>query len=266
MLATTFFQRPFEEVVDETELIVKGRVGDSVVNWGDTADVGRKIFTYTKIESVEVIRGDVRDSTIQIRELGGEKDGLGMKISGTAEFSLGEEVVVFLHPKLNSDGSYAVKGMMLSKLVVTKGVGGEEILEGPALANDPGHFGHAHGDDGVKKNTVNSNPTDRKMTLSRLHAMVKEQDQKRKRLEKPSNSKILAVSTQGGSQAGGLKKSDTQASALPLQPNSLSVGSEGGSQGADKDRSMAMMAVVFSVVGLIVIGLVVWLRSSQKKS
>jgi hypothetical protein len=64
--------------------------------------------------------------------MGGEKDGLGLHIEGTAHFERGEEVVVFLNER-NPDGSFDIHGMMMGKLNLEKNSDGEEILKGPAL-------------------------------------------------------------------------------------------------------------------------------------
>jgi hypothetical protein len=68
-----------------------------------------------------------------VREIGGEKDGIGMKIPGAARFSQGEEVVVFATDRAQADGAYDLRGLMLSKLNVREESSGEERLTGPAI-------------------------------------------------------------------------------------------------------------------------------------
>jgi hypothetical protein len=61
--------------------------------------------------------------------MGGEKDGIGLQIAGTAQFSPGEDVVLTLGEK-NSDGSYDLRGMMTGKFGITRDQSGNEILVG----------------------------------------------------------------------------------------------------------------------------------------
>ncbi len=121
--------------------MVRGKVGSSYSDWSTTADSSRQIFTFYELSVSEVLKGELSHRTITIREFGGEKDGIGMQIPGTSQFSKDEDVVVFLSKQ--SDGSYQVQGMTMGKLDVQIDTNGEEYLAGAAINNSvfiPGEF------------------------------------------------------------------------------------------------------------------------------
>jgi hypothetical protein len=134
--ATSFIDRPFPTTVSEAPVIVKGRIGKSESKWSQGPDGSRKIFTYTELMVTEVLKsphGIAEDSAIQLRELGGEIDGVGMVVPGTAKFEKDEDVVVLLSEE-NSDRSYDLRGLMIGKLKVEKASDGQEVLSGPAIS------------------------------------------------------------------------------------------------------------------------------------
>jgi hypothetical protein len=148
--ATTFIPRPFPAHVQDAPLIVRGKVGTVYSDWVATSDGGKRIYTFTEIQLTEVLKGKVAGSSIQARELGGEKDGLGMQVPGTAQFDRGEDVVVLLGER-NGDGSHDMQGMMMGKFNVVRDPGGREVLTGGALS----FSGHVHdagqGQDGANQ-------------------------------------------------------------------------------------------------------------------
>jgi len=132
-LATTFVEVPFHEWVNQTPTIVHGKVGGSYSDWAE-AGFGKNIYTFYNVEVTEFMKGDPSSGRdIVVREVGGEKDGLGMQVSGSAHFVRGENVVVFLNPE-NSDGVYEVRGLSTGKFNVNQQSDGRECLSGSALA------------------------------------------------------------------------------------------------------------------------------------
>lgn len=141
--ATSFAPREFTETVADAPYIVRGKIGTSSALWAVGSDGVRRIYTYTELAVEETLRGEIPKKTIQVREMGGEKDGVGMDVPGSARFETGEEVVLFLMPA-NTDASYDVKGLMMSKLNVKKDKNGQEYLDGPAIQAQPGKIYHDH--------------------------------------------------------------------------------------------------------------------------
>ena len=165
--ATSFAPREFTETVADAPYIVRGKIGTSSALWAVGGDGVKRIYTYTELAVDEVLRGDISKKTIQVREMGGEKDGIGMDVPGSARFDTGEEVVLFLMPA-NSDSSYDVKGLMMSKLNVKKDKNGQEYLDGPAIQAQPGKILHDHD----AEHLANERPT---WSYASFKALVAEQ-------------------------------------------------------------------------------------------
>lgn len=147
--ATSFVHVPFPQSVDEAPTIVRGTTGRSRADWAVGPDGSKRIFTYTDLEVRESIKGELQTGArIQLRALGGEKGGIGMQVPGTAEFTPGEDTVVFLSEK-NPDGTYDVKGMAMGKYsIATDQSSGKEMLVGMGV--EEVHFDGAP-EDAVKK-------------------------------------------------------------------------------------------------------------------
>lgn len=248
-LATSFIEQPFPEAVKDVPVIVRGKVGASGPEWGVGSDGSRRIYTYYHLSVDEVLKGSAPQTLLQMREMGGEKDGVGMHVSGTAQFNRGEEVVVFLSDR-NSDGSFDVRGLMMGKLNVQRGESGAEILTGPALggASD----GHAHG-----AREGQADPSGhRTWTLEALRQVIRTQgtgSQTGEREQKPakpqeSNSPV-AVRQEPPSQAP------------QLQPDSSGSPRQGGSDSTT--RGWGLMG--FGIALFLGLGLLGILKRSGKK-
>src|SRR4051812_44992401 len=135
--ATTFVPRPLPETTQRTTTIVRGKI-DSVGKgeWAKNAEGMTRIYTYYDLSVSEVLKGDPKPgSSIQIRELGGEKNGVGMQIAGAAQFKPGEDVFLMLGEK-NEDGSYNLRGLMSGKFGIGHDSAGHEILIGATGEED----------------------------------------------------------------------------------------------------------------------------------
>ncbi len=182
--ATSFHEVPFPDSVQDAPIIVRGRIGGKHTDWGkdDRTDAPspshleapeegaprRKIFTYYELNVTEVFKGQPRfasSQTIQMREMGGEKDGIGLQISGTAQFWEGEDVVVFLG-EVNREGTHDVWGMMMGKYSIRKNKKGEEVLSGPGLGENPRLF-----DENQRQNETRPR---KKWTLSDLRQLIRD--------------------------------------------------------------------------------------------
>ncbi len=160
--ASTFYQQPFPTTVEEAPLILKGKIGTHYSDWGKGIN-SQKIFTYYAFQNDETLKGPTLSSTnssLLVREIGGEKDGVGLHVEGAAHFETGETVVVMVNP-LNSEGTLDVHGMMLGKLTIEKDANGDEILKGPALWGS--------------SSTFSLNQTPRPWTLSDLKRLIRQQ-------------------------------------------------------------------------------------------
>ncbi len=131
---TSFVEVPFEDAVQDAPLVVRGAVGARFSDWGLARDGRRRIYTYYELIVSERLKGDSGEQRlILMRELGGEVDGVGMQVSGVAQFQPDEEVVVFLSPGVpDAKGrtAFDVRGMMMGKFTVKTEEGGDEVLDG----------------------------------------------------------------------------------------------------------------------------------------
>lgn len=132
--ASSFYEQPFPEVVKGAAQIVRGKVGKSETQWTILPDGSKHLFTYYELEVTEAFKGKPKAGTpIRIRELGGEKDGVSLQVSGAAHFGTGEDIVVMLGEGGGeaTDSVYPVMGMMMGKFNLEKGPDGKEYLKGP---------------------------------------------------------------------------------------------------------------------------------------
>jgi hypothetical protein len=167
--ATTFMERPFPDAVRDAPIVVRGRVGASYTNWVVGPDGGKRIFTFTELTVDEVFKGPsaAGKRSLVMRELGGEKDGMGMQVAGTAQFERGEDVVVFLNEPA-PDGAYEVRGMMMGKYTLER-EDGQEHLAGAGLMDRQGHGEHVVGE------AHNDTPPEKKWTLDALRQLIRSQ-------------------------------------------------------------------------------------------
>lgn len=76
--------------------IVHGKVVKKSSKW-DKAH--KRIYTYVTLSVLTMVKGKASQQEVVVRQLGGEAGSYGMRVPGTARFSLGEEVLVFLKKK-----------------------------------------------------------------------------------------------------------------------------------------------------------------------
>lgn len=140
--ATIVVPMTIEEMAVEAALVARGRVVNTQAAWDDAH---RRIYTYTEIQILERIHAPsaVPDSIV-VRTLGGEVGNIGMKVSGTPKFTMGEEVVVFLRLDPIDPQQFQVIGMSQGKFHVERPLKGGALLvpsaEGLAFAR-PGSDG-----------------------------------------------------------------------------------------------------------------------------
>lgn len=175
--ATTFVEVPFPSAVKDSPVIARGKIGMSYTEWARTSDGSKRIYTFTELQVDELLKGKTQNPrSITMRELGGEKDGVGMQVAGTAQFERGEEVVVFLSEP-NSDGSHFVQGMMMGKFMLEKGDDGKEYLVGPGIGSGthPSLRGHEHVLPGGQEQ--DDTPPGKKWSLADLRELIRNQAQ-----------------------------------------------------------------------------------------
>ena len=226
--ASSFFPRPFPQTVQEAPVILKGKIGSHYADWGK-GDDSKKIYTYYEMQTEEVLKGQPLSdpSRITVRELGGEKNGVGLQVDGAAQFETGETVVVFLKDA-NSEGTFDVHGMMLGKLNLEKTPNGEEILSGPALVKN--------------SSSAKELPDLKKWTITDLKRIIREQaqDALNRNASKTQSSQILPHSP-NEAPSPSPRSSTTPVVGPSVQPHSATVYSTLG----------FLLALVSALLGII---------------
>ena len=112
--ATTLVALPLEEIAERADEIVRGEV----VAVESMLEDGR-VLTRVSIRPSECYVGTGPEpETIEVVVLGGRTPTLATVVHGTASYTVGEEVVVFLHR--SDSGSYTSYAMAFSKFSVVE--------------------------------------------------------------------------------------------------------------------------------------------------
>ncbi|MCW5980317.1 MAG: hypothetical protein KIT09_19690 [Bryobacteraceae bacterium] len=132
---------PFDKLVDNSEVVVHGRI---VSSWSAWDPGGRYIWTHHRLLVDDALKAS-GPREIVVSEPGGVIGNVGMRIAGAVPFAPGEEVVVFLYR--TPVGYLRTTGWCQGKYSVMRESGGGRVivrqeLEGvmPARAGvtDPG--------------------------------------------------------------------------------------------------------------------------------
>ena len=245
--ATSFFQQPFPSTVQDAPVIVHGKVGMSYSDWGKGDDGTKRIYTYYELQVEESLKGTAQGPSLSMRELGGEKDGIGMQVPGSAHFDRGEDVVVMLGPK-NLEGSYDVWGMSMGKYNLQKDDAGHEVVTGPGISSaTPDGDGIVHPEEnGTETHDARGASV---WTLEKLRALIRAQSQTKAN----SNLRPTTPSSKSPSPSP-LSATPVATREAPALQNQLDP--ENGSSGL----------VLFSRFAIIILGLgiLLWIRKKLR--
>jgi len=90
--ATTLLAMYLDDLTAQSQTVAYGKVVASRVEW-DAAH--RWIFTIYTIQPAQYLKGNL-GSSFELREPGGERDGIGMNVAGAPHFEVGQEAVLFV--------------------------------------------------------------------------------------------------------------------------------------------------------------------------
>lgn len=96
-------------------LVVMGNVTAIDARWDVPAGA---IYTYVTVNVTERLKGELAESTIVIKQLGGQVENIGLQIADQASYKVGEHVLVFLAVRPR-DGTLYPAGFELGKWQVT---------------------------------------------------------------------------------------------------------------------------------------------------
>src|SRR5713226_6244314 len=115
VLATTVIIPSDDDMIIGARAIVRGKV----LSIGSSFDEQQnRIFTYTTLRVQEVIKGQISERKIVIKEEGGQVGMRGSRIFGTPEFTPNENVLLYLDTW--ADGSLRVHQLFLGKFSIVE--------------------------------------------------------------------------------------------------------------------------------------------------
>ncbi|HUE86391.1 MAG TPA: matrixin family metalloprotease [Vicinamibacterales bacterium] len=126
------------------DIVLTGRIVSVTPAWdtGGAWDTDvNAIYTYVTVDVAEVLKGDIGDAQVTIKQLGGVAGGVGLSISDQATFTVGEEVLLYLEARPR-DGTLYTTALWQGKWALQRDARGQVAVRQP-----PG--GHAGADERV---------------------------------------------------------------------------------------------------------------------
>jgi len=102
-------------MVVESRAIVTGKVTEVSTAVDTDTDL---VYTYIRLQVSEVLKGQIIDREVVLKELGGETRDRGTMIFGMPKFQAGQEVLVYLNTW--PDGALRVHQGFLGKFNITR--------------------------------------------------------------------------------------------------------------------------------------------------
>ena len=110
--ATTFAPTTLEKFVKSSTLVITAKVEQVESRWNDDHT---RIYTYTTVSVLEPLKGKEIPERIILKELGGKVGDEALEVEGAAQFTQGEEVLLFL---IYYRGRYRVNSMTMGKFSI----------------------------------------------------------------------------------------------------------------------------------------------------
>src|SRR5437016_1066804 len=111
--ATTAVMLTDTDLIVNSRLIVSGRVVSVTSAWDDP---GSMVWTSVKVLTDRVLKGEMVERTIVLKQLGGSVGESGMRVYGQPEFGVGEHVLLYLNT--GADGSLHASHAFMGKFSV----------------------------------------------------------------------------------------------------------------------------------------------------
>lgn len=90
--ATTLQRMDLDDLTAESHVIVFGKIVASRAEWDKTHSA---IYTFYTVQPIQYLKGQL-GASFELQEMGGERDGLMMKVPSAPVFSVGQEEVLFV--------------------------------------------------------------------------------------------------------------------------------------------------------------------------
>ena len=98
--ATTVVMLTDSQLIVNSRLIVAGKVISVTSAWDDARSM---IWTYVEVRVDRLLKGQLSEETIVLKQLGGETENSGLRVFGQPDFTAGERVLLYLNT--GADGS-----------------------------------------------------------------------------------------------------------------------------------------------------------------
>lgn len=129
--ATTVVMLTDTELIVHSRLIVSGTVVSVTSAWDDSASM---VWTYVEIVTDRVLKGEIAERTIVLKQLGGAVGESGMRVFGQPEFRVGERALLYLNT--GTDGSLHSAHAFMGKFSIRQDPTGQEFVERGIKTND----------------------------------------------------------------------------------------------------------------------------------
>src|SRR6266404_8373179 len=129
--ATTVVMLSDTELIVNSRLIVTGRVVSRISAWDDTHSM---VWTYVEVRTDRILKGELPENTIVLKQLGGEAGTYGVRVFGQPGFTPGERVLLYLNT--GTDGSLHTAHTFMGKFSVIEDATGTEFVERSIDANE----------------------------------------------------------------------------------------------------------------------------------
>lgn len=121
------------ELAQFADVVVTGRVISTSSGWDQEVNA---IYTYTTLQVREVLKGDIDDDQITIKQLGGAAGAYVLSVVDQPTFAVGEEVLLYLEARPR-DGTLYTSAVWQGKWKLSRDGRGEEL----ALRQAPEEYG-----------------------------------------------------------------------------------------------------------------------------
>ncbi len=121
--ATVALRHDLRSLTRAADVVVVGEVTAQQAQWR-----GGRIVTEVEVLTRLAVKG-APGPKLRVEVLGGELDGLGQRVAGSASFVVGERVALFLE-RVRSRPTFRVVGLSQGKLIVTLRGGSLVVVRG----------------------------------------------------------------------------------------------------------------------------------------
>lgn len=122
--ATTVVPMSVERLAQVSSLVVKGQ---AIETWSEWNPQHTQIYTYAKFQVGSALKGQA-PAMVVVKQLGGTVGPTIQRVYGVRYLRSGQEMVLFLRPAEELDGTMVISGLMQGKFAVRTSAAGEKFV------------------------------------------------------------------------------------------------------------------------------------------